>query len=123
MKTAILQDMSLQQLIDRFIEIGVEQDHALLVDEVTDYNRLFKEKTTIVAELKGRVGDQRHALLQLYRHPNMQVQLNAAIATLAISPQSARQVLRAIEASRMPNHALRAGMTLAALDEGTFKPA
>jgi recombinational DNA repair ATPase RecF len=110
------------RLVQRFIEIGIEQDKAQIADEISKYNRLFREKTSILSELKSRKGDQRRVLIPLYEHPNMQVRLNAARATLAIEPQAARKVLEAIRASRMPHHALDAGMTLSNLESGFFKP-
>jgi hypothetical protein len=109
-------------LVERFVQIGLQQDQALFEDKIGVYNELYREKAAIVGELKARSGDQRRALIQLYSHPSLQVQLNAATATLAITPAEARRVLETIQASRMPNHALRAGMTLSALDDGTFKP-
>lgn len=122
MKTRTLSDNLISQLIHRFVEIGMAQDKALFDDRIAEYNRLYREKTSIVSELKSRAGDQRQALLQLYDHPNLQVRLNAAMATLAVAPQSARKVLEAIRASRMPHQALDAGMTISNLDSGFFKP-
>ena len=122
MKATNLSEKPIDQLVQRFIEIGLAQDKAQFDDEIAIYNRLFREKTSILSELKSRKGDQRRVLLPLYKHPNMQVRLNAATATLAIAPQSARKQLEVIRTSRMPYHALDAGMTLRSLDEGTFKP-
>jgi hypothetical protein len=117
-----LKDMSVDQLVEFFTEIGVHQDRAVLIGETANYNRLYDQKAAVVTELKAREGDQRRALLRLYNHPSMQVQLNAATATLALAPEAAIRVLQSIEASRTPDHALRAGMTLSALDQGIFKP-
>ena len=114
---------SIDDLVARFIEIGVKQDEALLEDRTAEFNRLYKQKSAIIAELRAREGDQRRALIPLYNHPNMQVRLNAATATLATAPEAARQVLEDIQASKMPPQALHAGMTIFNLDEGIFKPA
>jgi hypothetical protein len=73
-------------------------------------------------ELKARDGDQRRALLDLYDHPNAQVRLNAAKATLAVAPESARRMLQTMADSREFPQAGDAGMTLDSLDRGIFKP-
>ncbi len=92
-----LKAMTTEQLIARFVEIGEAQDETELYDDdVAIYNRLFDEKTVILGELKSRSGDQRHALLPLLDHPNIQVRSNAAKATLAIAPAAARLELEAI---------------------------
>jgi hypothetical protein len=46
----------------------------------------------------------------------------AAKQTLAVAPAAARQLLEAIQASKMQPEALDAGMCLWTLDEGIFKP-
>ena len=73
-------------------------------------------------ELKRRPGDQRRALLALYQHPNMQVRLKAAVSTLAVSPQPARDVVESIARSRQQPQAGDAGMLLRGLDDGSFVP-
>jgi hypothetical protein len=122
MKQSSPQTMTLDQLVQGFIEIGVAQDQALLEDDVSGFNRLFDLMQALVDELKMRSGDQRRLLLRLYDHPNMQVRLKAAKATLAVSPQVARDALEAIRASKWMPQALDAGMCLRALDQGIFKP-
>ncbi|WP_011581375.1 MULTISPECIES: DUF2019 domain-containing protein [Chelativorans] len=111
-----------EHLVMRFAEIGIEQDNALLRNEIGSFNKLYDEKAAILAELKSREGDQRTLLLRLYSHPNMQVRLNAAKATLAIEPNEARKQLEAIAASGQGPQAGDAGMSLWTLDEGIFKP-
>jgi hypothetical protein len=76
----------------------------------------------ISQELKGRSEDQRRALLSLYHHPNMQVRVKAAKATLAVAPRDARKALEEIKASGWQPQALEAGMSLWNLDRGIFKP-
>ena len=122
MKTIGLQEMSVDQLVERFIKIGIKQDETFLTDETAKFNQLYKQKIAVVAELRSRDGDQRRALLRLYDHPNMQVRLNAVTATLALAPEAGRRALEAIRDSRTPNQALAAGMTLFTLDDGVFKP-
>jgi hypothetical protein len=117
-----LQDLSVNGLIDRFVEIGIAQDEALLADDIKGFNKLFDQMQEIVQELRRREGDQRHALLQLYEHPNMQVRLKAIINTLAIAPEAGRTALEAVANSRHFPQAGDAGMSLFSLDEGIFKP-
>jgi hypothetical protein len=122
MKQNILQDMTVDQLLERFTMIGINQDKALLRSEHAKFNRLFDEMDAVENELKARFGDQRRALLDLYEHPNAQVRLNAVKATLAIAPESARRMLKAIADSREYPQAGDAGMTLVSLERGIFKP-
>nr|WP_256477691.1 DUF2019 domain-containing protein [Aurantimonas marianensis] len=53
-------------------------------------NRLVRRRFAVENELKARTGDQRRQLSHYYDHPNIQVQLNAATATLALFPTQAR---------------------------------
>ena len=122
MKHAKLDDITVGDLVHRFVAIGIDQDKALRTSAIAKFNRLFDEKKAIERELKSRNGDQRRALLNLYDHPNPQVRLNAAKATLAVAPEAARRMLEAIADSREIPQAGDAGMTLDSLDRGIFKP-
>ena len=122
MKQTNLQDMTVGQLVNRFTAIGLDQDKALLRNEHAKFNRLYDEMDAIENELKGRNGDQRRVLLDLYHHLNAQVRLNAIKATLAVAPAPARQMLEAMAGSREYPQAGDAGMTLDNLDAGIFKP-
>jgi hypothetical protein len=125
MKHAKLQDLSVAELVERYTNLGIEQDKAELegkTGNISEINRLFKQMQAIENELKGRSGDERRALLQLYEHPNLHVRLKAAKATLAVAPQSARQMIQTIADSRLYPAAGAAGMCLWALDEGIFVP-
>ena len=117
-----LKKLTTDELVERFVAIGLAQDKALLYDEIGKFNRLFDEKQGVVDELKSWSGDQRHALLALYDHPNLQVRLNAVKNSLALAPEEGRRVLQAMSDSRRYPQAGDAGMTLWALDEGIFKP-
>jgi hypothetical protein len=76
----------------------------------------------VTHELKRREPDAGLALTKLLDHPNFQVRLQAAKATLAVAPDAARKVIEAIsESSRFPQ-AGDAGMWLEALADGIFKP-
>ncbi|MBM3543991.1 MAG: DUF2019 domain-containing protein [Alphaproteobacteria bacterium] len=122
MRPGELQMMSVAQLVERFEAIALAQDEAILYDEIKKFNRLFGQMENVKEELKSRVGDQRRALMVLYEHPNAQVRLKAAKATLAVAPQEARRLIEVIADSHEFPQAGDAGMTLLALDEGIFKP-
>jgi Domain of unknown function (DUF2019) len=122
MKHTKLQDMAVDQLLQRFTAIGVDQDKALLRREYGKFNRLFDEMVAIENELKARNGDLRRELLRLYHHPNAQVRLNAVKATLAVAPELARQTLQAMADSREYPQAGDAGITIDCLERGIFQP-
>ena len=120
--TTDLQKLTTDQLVSRFVTLALEQDEALLMHDTAKNKCLFRLIEAVKAELKGRPGDARRALLALYNHPNPQVRLKAAKATLAIAPERAREVLQTITQRQEQPQALDAGMTIIALDDGTFKP-
>jgi hypothetical protein len=122
MKQAPLSEMTVEQLVDRFVAIASEQDRAVRINDNEKFKRLFWQMEAVEDELKGREGDQRRALLRLYHHPLAQVRMKAAIATLALEPKAARQVLESISDSNDFPQAGDAGMTLVMLDRGIFKP-
>ncbi|GIK80860.1 MAG: DUF2019 domain-containing protein [Pseudorhodoplanes sp.] len=122
MRSDPFKKMTNQQLAQRYIEIGLAQDEALLMDEYGKFNRLFESMRAIEKELQSRDGDQRRILLNLLSHPNEQVRLNTAKATLAIAPAEARRTLELLARARLGPQSGDAGMCLWALDEGIFKP-
>lgn len=122
MKQAKLENMTIDQLVDRFVEIGVAQDQAELMGEIGKFNRLYRQMDATEKELRRRGRNARLALLRLYDHPNMQVRLNAAKRTLGVAPDAARRVLQAISDSKWQPQAMDAGMSLWNLDRGVFKP-
>jgi len=122
MKQSDLPSLSVPQLVDLFARIGIEEDEAEKVDDRAKRRRLPYEMDAVQAELKGRPGDQRRALLQLYDHPNMQVRLVAAKYTLAVAPAEARRMIEWIAASNWFPYAGDAGMCLYMLDSGAFVP-
>jgi len=117
-----VKSMTTEELVNRFVLIAFDQDAAIRHDDNATYNRLFEQMETIKDELRSRPGDQRHALVRLFEHPNIQVRLKSAIATLALVPDAARHVLQGIADSRGYPQAGDAGMTLNALDRGIFEP-
>jgi hypothetical protein len=117
-----LKQMSVESLVERYAAIGIAQYEAELDDNTPKFNRLVDDLIAVEAELKARTGDQRAALMNLYDHPNMQVRLNAAQATLAVAPEAARALLLAIRESRWMPQALHAGMSLWNLENGVYRP-
>jgi Domain of unknown function (DUF2019) len=121
-KNTTFKAMTVDKLIEHFVGIGLAQDEALLDSDLPKFNRLFDQMQAVAEELKSRPGDQRDKLLSLYDHPNAQVRLKAAKATLAVAPAAARAALQTIAESHEYPQAGDAGMTLANLERGVFKP-
>jgi hypothetical protein len=109
-------------LIEEYIRISIEQGDAIIYLEDDTYNRLFKIRMQIERELQRRPGDDRHRLLPLYDHPNIQVRLNAASATRVLAPAEARKTIEAIAALPYSPITADAGMALVAWDKGIWKP-
>jgi hypothetical protein len=122
MKRVVLGEMTAKDLVELFAQIVVAQDRALLGRERAKFNRLFDQMMNVTNELKGREGDQRRLLVELFSFPNMQVRIQAAKLTLAVAPVEARKQLEAIAATHWFPQAGDAGMCLSFLDDGTFKP-
>jgi hypothetical protein len=122
MKQAQLRELTSEQLVELFAKIALQQDDALLSNEVEIFNKLFEQMNSVERELKSRPGDHRNMLLRLYDHPNAQVRVKAAKRTLAVAPEAARSILETIASSRKFPQAGEAGMSLEHLDRGIFKP-
>lgn len=121
MKKIQLNTMTTDQLVRRFEELCIEQYYAKERDELAKYNRLFDQIMAIMKELESRPGDQRLALLPCHHHPNAQVRLVAAYATLQSAPTQSRAVFEKLVRDKEFPQAGDAGMTLANLDEGIFR--
>jgi Domain of unknown function (DUF2019) len=122
MKQQELGSLTVEQLLERFVALGVDQDSAENGDDMPSVKRLFWLIDAVVTELKNRPGDQLRVLTSLYNDPNMNERLKAAKATLAVAPTAARQAIEAIAASTWPPQCYDARMCLSMLDEGVFKP-
>ncbi|MCB1503330.1 MAG: DUF2019 domain-containing protein [Bauldia sp.] len=122
MSPSNLEKLPVSVLVDQFAALCEAQDSAELRGEYRQLKSQFREMVAIEDELRARPGDQRRALMLLLDHRNMQVRLNAALAILAVCPTEARVALRRIEDSRHFPQAAEAGMTLKALDAGTYAP-
>lgn len=122
MKKVDVTKLSVDELVERYAAISVAQYQAEDNDNISKYNHLVDDLIAAQAELKSRAGDQRIALMKLYDHPNMQVRLNAAHATLGVAPEAARALLLAIRESRWMPQAMQAGMSLRNLENGVYRP-
>jgi hypothetical protein len=60
---------SVQELVARFLSIGLAQYNAAYVIDTRKYNRLYVMMADVRNELKRREGDQRRALLPLLDPP------------------------------------------------------
>ncbi|GGF65923.1 hypothetical protein GCM10007301_27020 [Azorhizobium oxalatiphilum] len=116
-----LSQLPTDQLVALFVELSLEMKRADDWMENGAYNRAHKKLRDVRAELKTRPGDGRHALLPLLAHPNIQVRLDAALATLALSPE-AEAALRGIAPLGTASQPFTARDILKALDDGSYKP-
>jgi hypothetical protein len=118
MTRARAQDLTVDQLVERFVEIAVAQSVAKEYGDTAKYNRLFPQMQDVMRELKSRPGDQRRALLPLLAHPNAQVRLLAAFSVGKIAPEAARAALQLIwDRNEFPQAADAYGM-LRSLEKG-----
>jgi uncharacterized protein DUF2019 len=122
MKPTQVQRVPLRKLYERFIAAALEQHESMLYGDNDKYNRLYEEVRAIENELKRRGEDETRALASLFDDPSAQVRLNAAIATLALEPEAARQALQLISDRNEYPQAPYARDMLWALDRGTYKP-
>ncbi|ETR76019.1 hypothetical protein X566_15615 [Afipia sp. P52-10] len=117
-----LSAISTFELVESFLSITLQQYEAERHYKTRKYNRLYDEMETVKAELKGRAGDQRRALLPLLQHPNVQVRLMTAIALLAVEPDRAKATLVEVSDAMEVAQAADAAMMLEALEEGEYIP-
>lgn len=68
MRRPKLENLSVGELVNRFTEIALEQDDALLKNEIAKFNRLYDQMEAVEAELKRRPGDERRAIVGLLAH-------------------------------------------------------
>lgn len=122
MKRVKLEAMTGDELVERFAVIALEQDQAMLFDDNPRYNRLYDKLKAVEAELKARAGDLRALLLPLLEHDNLQVQLRAALATLAVAPEASRVVLQRLSDRNRYPQAADAREIMEALEDGSYVP-
>ncbi|WP_029004622.1 DUF2019 domain-containing protein [Azorhizobium doebereinerae] len=116
-----IETCSTDELVALFVDLSLEMKRADDWMENGAYNRAHKKLRDVEAEMKARPGDGRHALLPLLEHPNIQVRLNAAVATLALSP-AAVAAMRGIAPLGYCAQAVDATRMLRSLDSGSWKP-
>jgi Domain of unknown function (DUF2019) len=117
-----LKEMSVGELVERFVAIALDQDKAIFDEDNTKFNKLYDQMQSVKDELRARPGDQRNALRALLDYPNMQVRLKAAITMLALAPDISKEVLRQIADSNRLPQAADAGLILNGLRDGSFVP-
>ena len=121
MKKFDLQSLTVPQLVQRFAELVLAQDHAQMFGKIKIYNRLYDDVVAVKDALATRPGDQRSALMSLYSHSNPHVRLKAAQWSLAVAPVAGRQVLQEISDRNIYPQAADARQSLEALDRGESK--
>jgi Domain of unknown function (DUF2019) len=120
MKRINLQDMTLEQLVKRFLDIALAEYDAREREDTARYNRLFDQMTDLMAEFLTRPVQQRRALMALYEHPNPQVRYLAALFTQDIDPQAARRVCEIISERNEYPQAANARRMIDNLDKGPY---
>jgi hypothetical protein len=109
--------LSVDDLLKWHVEFSSRQGAALeLLLSTRSANRAGDQIRKINEELKSRPGDQRAALVRLFTHPNLWVQLNAAEAAIPVAPVAARQQIQIIADSKKYPVAGHAGMFLSFYD-------
>jgi hypothetical protein len=121
-KRTPLDQLSVADLVQRFLSTTLAQYEAELRAENGKYNRLYREMRAIRDELKRREGDQRRALLPFIDHPNGQVRLMAASSLLTIVPDRAKKALQTVRESRIVPQSVNAAFLLDGLQDGSFVP-
>jgi hypothetical protein len=112
-----LNQLTIADLVERFLSSTLAQYEAELRAENGKYNRLYRHAIEIENELKRREGDQRRALLPFLDHPNAQVRLMAANSLLTIVPARAKKALETVRDSRIVPQSVSAGF-MARQDRG-----
>jgi len=79
MKRLKLADMTVDQLVERFTAITLDQDKAILRNEHAKFNRLFSEMEAVKQELRARSGDQRVPSGMWLEFPRRDLQRREAI--------------------------------------------
>jgi hypothetical protein len=121
-KRILLAQLTVPDLVQRFLSTTLAQYEAELRSETGKYNRLYRDMSEIERELKNRAGDQRRALLPFLNHANVQVRLMAAGSLLAIVPVRAKKALETVRDSRIVPQSVSAGLLLDGIENGSFAP-
>jgi hypothetical protein len=117
-----LDRMNVEELVQAFVVIAVEQDKAERSFDMARYRRLYWQMDALKKELHRREDDQRRALLPLLDHPNPKVRLESAIAIWALAPEAARAALQRISDRNEYPQAADAREAMDSIDRGIFVP-
>lgn len=117
-----LADLTIEQLLGLYTELGLAQYAAEKRGRRSQFNRLAKKGFDVVDELERRPGDQRLALRQFYDHPNMRVRYNAARDTWFAANIESRRKLEELRDSNWLPYSAEAAMQIRILDGTACKP-
>ncbi|MEW6768493.1 MAG: DUF2019 domain-containing protein [Pseudomonadota bacterium] len=116
MTSVDLSTLSIDQLLARFVELCLDDEQAHDLAKVSVSNRLVYEISDVKKELQKRPGDQRSALIALFKHPNLYVRYHVATNLMSVMPEEARRQMQAIADSKQYPIAGSAGTYLLMLD-------
>lgn len=130
MKTPKLQELSNEQLTERFKQLSLQQGDAERSNDMRTYNRRSEQLDDVGAELRRRGAEARRALVPLLDCPRdagplsavAQCRYNAARELLAVEPTRARATLEELANSVTRYQMAHARHALGVLDDATFKP-
>lgn len=122
MKTQRFKMLSDTDLLQTFLTLAMSKAKAVMETDTGKLKRLYPKMQALNEELRSREGDKRRLLMKFYNHPNPQVRVEAATATLAIAPDAARESLQLVCDRHEHPYALEAGMRLDALERGIYRP-
>ena len=131
MKTPKLQELSNEQLAERFKQLSLQQGEAEMCNDMRTYSRRLYQLKDVSAELRRRGPEARRVLIPLLNCPRSagllnavaQCRYNAAYELLAVEPDRPRATLEEIANSISSQYqmALARGI-LEVLNNGTLKP-
>ena len=107
---------AIDELLNCFVALSIEQGNANYVFAIARSNRLGASLHEIATEIKRRPGDGGRSLLRLFAHENTQVRFNAATGVSGVFTLQAREILEQIAGSD-DTLAFDARMYLRSLDE------
>lgn len=117
MKTNLV-PLSTKRLVARFAAVCEALYAAELRLELERYRVLSLELTRVAQEMKRRPRDHRRRLSALYDHGNINVRFYAALHSLAVNPETARETLEEVAGKAGYPQAIAARRALRVLDEG-----
>ena len=122
MKPLRTQELTTDELVQRFVRLAKQMGAAMLDSETRRFNRMFPVMQAVDNELRSRGRDARMTLAPLLENQDRFVRYYAAKKLLGLIPDRARAVIEDIAKIKYDALTFDAGMCLYALDEGIFKP-